>query len=698
MEHLDIPEPRGRRNRAEITEPAGQALDWPTPSTVPEPKRDRYELNRLAVRLYVSGQTEAEVNAELRKRWGHGLPAGSVWRLAQRCTAVNPETGELTGFWACIPHWRAAPGPRGRHARPKTHRNKRHHLSVLFDEFPDIEARLCNFVLKRTVARQEMRPVAKLTVQKVWDVFLSECKLKMLHLQDNRWPFNDDRRGYEAVRRWYRDEKYRNPSQAAVNELDADTAKMVARDYRGIAVQPLAVSRAVAYARTELDEHKMDHMWSILLPSANEGEWIASHETRLWALVMAEKESQAVLSTGVAFGRSYSRADLLRLIHGAIQPPERPSVLRLDDSEWQFASGARYPGEDREFSRNTWQVLSMDSHSVHRSTDAVHAIEQVTHCQVDFDAVGDPTRRALIEGFFARIAKVSEWYESATGSKPDSGARRDPEGGAVRSRVYMPLAEEYLDVLCRNHNVTPLKCLDGSTPMERLYERLKQDRCFTSKVGAFGKNNLHLLLPRFEANLRRRHSKTHGPICVYFGYTYYVGPALSSCQELMFSQDLTVDVYVQEDARFAFVVPRAFPERTFKVVVAGRWRNEPHPLSMRTLTGNRAFKKWFEGHTSMPLTGVGLARGLAKAASTNEGLARLVGGYTAFADRYGSGVVPNINLSNDDIARLLDFANGLGEDDAWSEVQAEEGGSVTSTGGASSSSERSSDTNPFGII
>lgn len=102
---------------------------------------------------------------------------------------------------------------------------------------------------------------------------------------------------------------------------------------------------------------------------------------------------------------------------------------------------------------------------------------------------------------------------------------------------------------------------------------------------------------------------------------------------------MDVLIYPQEDARFAFVVPLAFPERVYRVVCEGRWRLTAHTLEERLFSTRAAKAKVFRDAAGGPLTGVGLARGLATAASTNEGLAKLLSGMTSFMDRFGAGVV-----------------------------------------------------------
>ena len=665
---------RGRRHSSDVRGNVLPLSSWPGPTAVffAVPSSDvkgveaaaarqlRYQVNKLALELYHGGAPERAVNAELKKRFGITLSEGTVWRMYARALQTNPTTGNICGFWACVPHWRPS---RAEPASP----NPSHHLSALFAECPKLEAKLCAFVQKRS-SGSDMRPVSTIRPHMVHQVFLDACKQLTTRQKEGRWPFNEERLGYEAVRRWHREEKFKHPSTAGRNELPQDLAKQIASDYRSArTVAAPSAHVSVAYSETQLDEHYMDQEWTVMVPGSEPGEVLAVHTKRLWALCMVECSSTAVLSSGVSFGKSYSSADVLRLLHSALVPPRRLERLRIQDPEWRYRDDAAYPAELPAFSRNSWMTLAWDRHSTHRA--ALADAMEVLRCEVVSGRPSSPQARDIIERFFATLASRAEWFESAVGNSPQSPARRNPEAGALASVVYAPLAGEYLDIVNRNYNVTPQAALDGNTPLGRLQLLASQDKLFRCPVGEFGTGNLYRLLPRYAAKVSRRHSTTHGTPCVYFGYACYVGPELSRAQHLMFAPTTDVDIYVQEDARFAFVVPRAFPEQVYPVVCIGHWRQTPHTYADRRLSSWAARQKVFADAAGAPLTGVGLARWLARAASKNEGLAMLVSGMTAFMDRFGAGVVSYIDMSPQQIDALTAFADKAAPESEAFEVQ-----------------------------
>lgn len=660
--------PRLRRNRAQMNVGDVPLHEYPGPAVLPAPpkgasaeerekykaRQTRFEINKVALQHFKNGLTEAQANAKLEERFKVKLPNGAIWRLAERARQVNPATGHIYGFWACVPNFRPLPSLT-RSTRPaRNSRNQAHHLSAFFDRYPDIEAKLVTFVAKRTTDIAEMRKVSVVTIDKVWPLFIALCKEKQLHIATPReWPYTVKSRGYEAVRRWLEGQRYLNPSQSAFNLLEADVAKAIKRDYAGVGLEPLAATQGMAYSRVELDEHEMDAMWTYLIQD-HEGKWIAAPAGRMWVVVLIDTETTAVLSGTVCFGPSFRKADVLQTVYSALVAPPRPSRFRLDDPEWYLPPEAKFPAELPEFARCTWQQMALDQAASHRSPEVKSAIEEVTGCIASYDMPATPTARPIIELFFKHLAKFAQWFESAVGNSPDSPSRRDPERGAVESLVYVPAAHEILQMVLRLYNATAKKSLGGDSPLENLLRKRRDNQCFVSQIDA-KRNKLHRLLPKFEAHLTRRRDKMLGPIAVNYGHTYYMGPELSNAQELMATTDQTVDIYVQPDARFAVVEPRCAPERALNVVVANRRWWEPHTLAIRKFYSWLGNAKRFNALAELPQSGVAAARALAKAASTHEGFARLIGGHQAFYDLYGNGDVRCINLTPKECDELFDY-------------------------------------------
>ncbi|KQY82320.1 hypothetical protein [Pelomonas sp. Root1444] len=489
------------------------------------------------------------------------------------------------------------------------------------------------------------------------------------------WPFSAGckKKGYEAIRRWYHQKKFDNPSQAAVNELGDEVGDILGKDYRRIGIRSLNIPMKMAYERVEIDEHYRDAMFSAVWPRAN-GEYITLPASRVWALAAIECACHAVLGTHVAMGDRYDRNDVSRLILNTLSPPPRPTKLMFDDPQYQLADTARYPGEIPGFERNSYQTLAWDGHRTHLSARMVADAMAVMHCEVAAERVGDSTARPNIEGWFNTITRFDHMLPSSTGSRPDSPERRDPEGIAQSLRIYMPLAYESLDVIGRTHNITPLHCLDGSTPLERLQELAKQGRVFHSPIGELSASQLHLLLPRMEAKLTeyRAVGDRHGVLGVYADYARYTSRELNECKELRFATDKGCTLFFNEDARSAWLVTKALPGRRFLVTIAGRWSEMPHNYLYRRYISRLGAVRKAEWMASSAKVAIGAMRGLAAAATDDAAAARMMAGINAFAERFQRGQVTAVDVSQTEVEDALAYSLSVEPEDDIGPPMAEE--------------------------
>lgn len=562
---------RLRSERETILEPAGPSTGWSAPvlEDLPKYQQPGYLRARAAVQRWERHEAVKLIQEQT------GLSPGQVLRLVKRCVAVNPATGRACGFWACVPGWRA-PVPRRLRFRPASGghaiNGESHsgHLQALFLEHPAIEEKLTKFVRTRTESGSA--PVSVLTPRNVHDRFLALCKEKGRHIE-RKWPFNKERRGYEAVRRWFRSGQYEAPLQSIRNELGDEAAKAAAVDFH-TSTRPRAKHEYMAYERVELDEHRKDAFYSVLTPLGGD-RFATVGARRVWGLAMRDVGSTAILSTGVAYGQSYNKADVLSLVHRALAPPG-PKTLMLENEHFRYDEGACFPGQTdtkyEQFRGNFWQVLAIDRHSTHFSDDVLRAMEHAIGCHIDGERVGQPTARHTLERWFAILAEMSKSLPSATGNNPRSPARRKPEEAAERFMVVAPLAEHLLDVMARNYNVTPSSHCGGISPLQRLSEMVAAHRHFPLTIGALRQENLFLLLPRYPAVAGRKRGKNRlGPLGVNLFGGRYVGPTLAADIELAEAVDKSVWVYVQEDACHAYVVPVAFPTHHHKVILVGAY-------------------------------------------------------------------------------------------------------------------------------
>lgn len=672
MSSHEVPPGRLRSTREAVLAVAGPTSDWPGPVVADLPKGDASPF--LKARNAVLLWEKNELIEEIQKRTGY--TAGRVLRLVKRCVAQNPATGAICGFWACVPGWRPPTDRRVRSAPfdkqlAKEGSGLSGALDNLFLHHETVETKLREFIKSRSESGSA--PVAVLTPRNVHERFIALCKDEGLH-REGKWPFNVERRGYEAVRRWFRSGQYAMPLRSIRNEFGDEAAKVANIDFQ-TSNNPKKAEAYLAYERAEVDEHRQDAAWSVWYPATAE-RFVSVAAKRLWALAMRDVGSRAVLASGISFHWAYNQGDVLSLVHRALKPP-KPMRLAVRNEHFDYAEGACYPAERTSLGLegNLWQVLAMDAHSTHFAAPVLHALEEAIGCHIAGERVGEPTARASLEKFFHILAVLEQNLPSATGNNPDSPARRNPEGNARRWVVVAPLAEQLLDVICRNYNVTPSSACGGLSPMQRLAEMVAGGRVFRCPIGELRQTNLHLLLPRYPAVASRKRGKDRlGPLGVNLFGGRYVGPELTKDIELAEALDKRVWVYVQDDACHAVVVPWAFPDRHYKVVLVGRYSDEPHTLTQRRLAAAFAKNNHVKGHADAPNLTAGITRALGAAAKKDDAAASLLSGVVAFQDRYGRGDAHYVDMTEADFAKLTTYAQSLAKEDAELDEEAEEEG------------------------
>lgn len=657
---------RRRRSRLEIVAEAPPVSQWPMPdvASVPEHSRQQYLRQERAVHMWLGGNDENEIHRAT------GLAARQTRRMVERCIAQNPLTGRNYGFWACLPGFRLAGLARERVRAFNPEKAGRGlglagALGDLFRRYPKIKAGLVAFVQTRKVSGSVR--ASGVQPRKLHAVFLALCKQENVPQTD--WPFIVKQRGYKAINYWYGRQRFDKPAASANNEGGTDEAGLVRSNYQRIEWNR-GKGQRLAFERTEMDEHYCDGVFEIGFPMSSEHiETILTK--RLWALVMVETRSNAALASCMAYGDRYNRNDVLKVIRRALLPPARYQ-LTLKDPEYRYAEGAAYPAELPEFERNTWQTLAFDADKSHLSGLTLQALESAIGCHVLNERVGDARARPDIEGFFKNVAEAMSWLPSATGNRPDSPVRRNPEKEAVRHHIVAHLAEELLDVTCRNYNVTPNSGCGGLTPLFMLKELLQRGEVYRLGAGELTDERLWMLLPSYPAKLNRVSRKTRlGPLYVELYGGRYSSPELANAQELALQDNWNVRLYVEEDARFGYLVPEANPTRAFKVVITGKHAETPHTLEWRRAYDVFSRTQRMAARGTNPISMVGFARGLAAVGKDDNKAAALLGDVMSFMTRYSRGEVPLVGFEKDEDQRLLDAVHQI---DIGTEDDQEEGG------------------------
>jgi hypothetical protein len=380
--------------------------------------------------------------------------------------------------------------------------------------------------------------------------------------------------------------------------------------------------------------------------------------TRLWGLSVVDCSVFLRMGSCVSRFPRYRTEDVKRLLYRAMFPPSRLS-LTLEHKEYCYYEGAAYGLEPSAFQGSVCKNLCLDSDSTHLAEDTLECIKDVLRCAVVNGLVGVPEKHPFVERLFGAWSTAMKMLPSATGRDIDDPARQhDAEAAAVRYRILWGLAEEILDVLCRNWNVTPMLALGGVSPLHAADDLWRKGRVFRSGFGLFERPSLFRFLPKNPGSKppvlgHLRNGNPLSPLVVRHGDAVYTSFALNASRDLYHAAERGVDIYVQEDARFAFVVPHAFPERVYRVAMAGRYAATAHTMEMRLMTNRYSKLKTAQHRASAADTMAGVVGALASKKTNDKAFQHFLGGLLTFMGRAGTGDLTYIDLSEEDRERLL---------------------------------------------
>ena len=610
-----------RRTRAEVTAFARAfPLDkWPSPppellKTLEQVRLlDKYARRRQAVEYYVQGRK----GKYIKDTTGVGITLAK--RLYEGCIAQKPDDS-IYGFYACLPTVgdaqsakpRRVAAPADTVAQKKGPARKFAYTELVNKNDGRLRKKLEEFF--RTRCLDGGAPATTLTQSKVFKAFLELCAKECI--KDDEYPFNQDRRGEWGITNHWKRWKATHARNAANNQYGPDAAKEQDVDLASAnCVELPPLPRADGYARVELDEHLL-HAVGLLSIPVRSGADIVVGTRRVWGLILRETGAGAILSTCISYRAKYDKNDVLRLIRKALK-----ASPRLQNSTFAklYLPGAAYPSEEG-FELHRWQVTAFDADSSHLSIADVGDLRKLIG-EIENERVGQPVAHAYAESINSRIAEFYKSLSSGTGSNPEDPARRDPEKAAEQFPVFITEFEEILDVWGRNFNVTQQKSLDGRTPLQHLKALQVQGRVFVSAADAFGEFELYKLLPRYEAHITfsRNTASRLGALGVQLFGAWYTSSAFAREARLRSTITLKCTIYVEDDARYAWIVPDALPEEKFFVKVANRdLKDFPHSLEWRRIAEAHGTNAAYEAESTKASTLFGLLEILAKRAKAGD--------------------------------------------------------------------------------
>ncbi|OIQ79246.1 hypothetical protein GALL_390150 [mine drainage metagenome] len=559
--------PPGRQIRG-LTDSANVDVEtWPTPDegAIVGDDLQKYLQRKQGVKMNFEGQSAKVIRATC------GMGLSHVYRLiTERCLEVHPD-GLIYGFRGLVPNLRIKPYRRKNPVRVNVFgHGASGAMQTILDLHPDLRKAFEKRILESP--KTDELGIAKRPRQSHWKWFLDWLREHQYEIH-HEWPFNTKTNGYNTVCRYIDQVLAANPKKAArvIGGPDLEK-KLLSGD---------GVDRPITevFQRVEMDAHKLDGRFCVMLPQPSGG-YTPKIVHRLWVLVILEIVSRAVLGYYLSMRREVSKEDVLRAIKNALSV-WHPRKLSFSDVAYREGSG--FPSSiSPKFLRICWGETSIDGALAEKAKQVKDTLRDVVGSKLIEPSQGFSSRRSkddrpFIEAFFRHLASGGfHKLTNTTGAKPSGKKGRDPAKVAINSQFQIEYAEELLDVLIANYNVTPHTALGNRSPLQYLE--------FVTSRGDIelryaDPNSVQSILS-FRKQCRVRGGVTEGrrPY-VNFEGARYSGGVLAQRHDLVGSYIWVVN-HLEEDARVAQA--STLDGRSLGILrAAPPWHKLPHSLRVR---------------------------------------------------------------------------------------------------------------------
>lgn len=562
----------GRKVKGVTDRAAFDIATWPTPDvgSLSREALRAYLARKKAVEMYIDGES----NASIKSACGIGLK--QVTRLIKERCSLAHEDGQIYGFRGLVKSFRINTYNRKKPVSMDAFgRGGAGAMNLLLELDPDFRKKLDRKILS-AIPKNELTEV-KRPRSVLWQWFLSELRDRGYEKRDE-WPFSSESLGYGALIR-YSDSLMKQHPRLVASLAGGENTVRKLRAGDGVDRPTLRL-----FQRVEMDSHKLDGRFCVLLPDG-QGGWVPRIIHRLWVTVLVEPYSRAVLGYHLSMGREVPKEDVLRAIKCALTLwVPRPVTF----SDTAMVEGAGLPSilGDR-FVGLCWDETSVDGALAEKCRTVKEQLKSVVGSTMLEPENSYSVRRSLddrpfIETFFRVLGdRGLQRLSNSTGPSPKGKRVKDPAKIAVASEFQYEYLEELLQSLICNYNATPHSSIGYRSPLQ--YLEYLADRGKLPGRKADPDLVQGLLTYRKLCVVHGGAGEGRWPF-VNFGNARYGGPAISNREDLV-GKKVWVINHIEDDARTARCTT------TSGVVVgtlraAPPWDKLPHTLAVRSqITG-----------------------------------------------------------------------------------------------------------------
>ena len=328
-------------------------------------------------------------------------------------------------------------------------------------------------------------------------------------------------------------------------------------------------------------EGKADGRFCVLFPRGDES-YAPKIVHRLWVIVLLEVISRAVLGYYLSFRYEVSKDDVFRAIKKALTKWQRRPIAFGDEA---YREGAALPsGHDPRYIGVCWDETSVDGALAETSKHVRESLDDIVGSRLLDPRTSFAVRRCkddrpFIEAFFRHLGVGGfQRLTNTTGGDPKGKEGRDPEAIAVNSRFQVQYAEDLLDALIANYNVTEHSSLGGRSPLEYLDFLSSRQEALELRYADPGEVQRILSY--------RKLCKVHGNLAtgrrpnVNFAGASYHGDDLKQRFDLV-GEKIWVENHIEYDARVALAYTQG-GDSLGVLRASPPWHKTPHSLEVRS--------------------------------------------------------------------------------------------------------------------
>lgn len=426
---------------------------------LPEKQRDLFLRRKRGIELYYRGASSTEI------REGSGFGRSHIYRLiTERCFAQHQD-GNLYGWRGALPHLHIKTWTRTKPLDPNFDGSGAAGALQWLFESPGGAEHKARFT-KRILEKAPTLENSKRSYQSLFLWFIKELR-KAGYEARNEWPFTVERMGYVTILRFI-DKVIKDNPRRALRLQGGETGVRKARAGDGTN-RP----RMRLFQRVECDAHKLDTRMVVLVPSPHGG-YEPRKIHRLWVIVILEVVTRAVIGYHLSFHREVNAEDVLRAIKNALTP-WRPREIRF--SNQAYSPGACLPsGRHERYVGACWDEFSVDGALANvcervktQLREIVGAVSISPQEPGSYSVRRSLDDRPFIESFFRQLSTGGlHRLSTTTGSSPKDKRSGNPDVAAAATQFQLEWAEEVLDVLMANYNVTPHSGLGYRSPLTQM--------------------------------------------------------------------------------------------------------------------------------------------------------------------------------------------------------------------------------------